>query len=750
MEKKTVIPIMTCFDKNYVIPAAVAFYSLLENASQEYFYKIYVLHTDISINLQEKLTKNISEFSSFASIEFINMENKFDDIWNKIYKGGHFSKEVMYKILVASIFPQYEKLVITDVDVVFLGDISSSYIDFDTAEEHYVAGIKPIGKLKSYYENSYKTSWTDEEIKKLGHICGGYLIANLKKIRKENMEEKFIDCFIKNGHRLNQMEQDVLNICCYPKIKYLPLEYVACTYMWDYYKNENDMKKDETYTEKEIKYAMENPIQLHYATRIKPWKNVDCTKSEEWFQYVTKTNFLTEYLQSLPEKIISTTVELEMLNKVNENILKRVINYIKKNPLFFLKSNFYYKLLAKLRKKLKFFRRKEIIYICDDVFPSKLSSFRYEEFLGYWNSFSDVQVLTSDKNLKHIGENKNFDELILDFNNQNRKSHHKITIYPFIDSISQQNFEMKVNEYRKKIAVLDFLNNLINDNNGYLELLEKYQIPFVFTLYPGGGFALDNKETNDKLQRVFNSKMFKKVIVTQEVVRNYLLKNSFCKSDKIEVIYGVVVPNNLLLTEIPDKKYFFENKETLDICFVAYKYMKEGKDKGYDIFIETAKELCKKYKNIKFHVVGTFNESDIDISEIKENITFYGPQTTEWFSEFYKDKDILLSPNRSNQLTKGAFDGFPTGTAVEAMLHKVMLLATDELRQNILFKDKKDLVLIKPEVSDIVNKVEYYYNNPKEIKEVSNSGYNVVKENYSYEKQVVARINILKEELEKM
>lgn len=26
------IPIMFCFDKNYVIPASVAFYSLLENA----------------------------------------------------------------------------------------------------------------------------------------------------------------------------------------------------------------------------------------------------------------------------------------------------------------------------------------------------------------------------------------------------------------------------------------------------------------------------------------------------------------------------------------------------------------------------------------------------------------------------------------------------------------------------------------------------------------------------------------------
>ena len=32
---------MHCFDNNYVIPAGVAFYSLLENANPNYFYKIY-------------------------------------------------------------------------------------------------------------------------------------------------------------------------------------------------------------------------------------------------------------------------------------------------------------------------------------------------------------------------------------------------------------------------------------------------------------------------------------------------------------------------------------------------------------------------------------------------------------------------------------------------------------------------------------------------------------------------------------
>ncbi|WP_180762735.1 hypothetical protein [Helicobacter sp. 12S02232-10] len=32
--KKQAIPVMFCFDKNYVIPASVAFYSLLKNAGE--------------------------------------------------------------------------------------------------------------------------------------------------------------------------------------------------------------------------------------------------------------------------------------------------------------------------------------------------------------------------------------------------------------------------------------------------------------------------------------------------------------------------------------------------------------------------------------------------------------------------------------------------------------------------------------------------------------------------------------------
>jgi len=124
-ETKINIPIMFCFDKNYVIPAAVAFYSLMENASKNYNYTFYILHSDIEEKQELKLKETIKEFKN-CELEFINMDNKLEDFWKENYKGGHFSKEVMYKLLVASLFPNLDKIIVSDVDVVFLNGTRTS------------------------------------------------------------------------------------------------------------------------------------------------------------------------------------------------------------------------------------------------------------------------------------------------------------------------------------------------------------------------------------------------------------------------------------------------------------------------------------------------------------------------------------------------------------------------------------------------------------------------------------------------
>lgn len=126
-DDKQIIPIMHCFDDNYVIPASVSFLSMLENANPRYFYKLYVLHTDISEKNQNTLNSIVSKFNN-ADLQFIDMNNKFDDEFDTMKNKAHYSKEVLYKLLAPTIFPQYEQLIITDVDVVFCGDIAEIYI----------------------------------------------------------------------------------------------------------------------------------------------------------------------------------------------------------------------------------------------------------------------------------------------------------------------------------------------------------------------------------------------------------------------------------------------------------------------------------------------------------------------------------------------------------------------------------------------------------------------------------------------
>ena len=262
--------------------------------------------------------------------------------------------------------------------------------------------------------------------------------------------------------------------------------------------------------------------------------------------------------------------------------------------------------------------------IIDEMFPNPLSAFRRQEFGSYLNEFQEIKFYASGSS------NLNFnsiEELIADFKKRLPKHAHQIEIFK-PDTI-----------INAKLVYLVFLGNAYS----HIDYLEKIKTPFAFTLYPGGSFGLNNAESDRKLKRVTSSPYFRRVIVTQEVTYNYLIENKYCNPDQIEYIYGVVVPIEQIQADYPGKKHFGPDKHTLDICFVAAKYTEKGVDKGYDVFIDVARKLCEKYDNIHFHVVGGFGEQDIDVTGIKDKITFYGYRLTEWFDDFYTDKDLILS-----------------------------------------------------------------------------------------------------------
>lgn len=296
---KTTIPVIHCFDTRYVPAAAVAFLSMLEHASPDYDYRLFVMHTDITPDQQSRLQQVISRFPN-AALEFIEMHDKWSDMFGRIRVKAHYSKEMLYKLLTPELFATFDKAIITDVDVLYRGDISQSFVDFDVQgsdSEYYCAGISykdldleyKKGGSQEEFQNKYK-GYTEQERKSLAEgVGGGYLILNLKQMRLHNLSASFCGCLQRKAKLLVQAEQDVINICCYPHIKYLNPREMVCTYLWEWTTKEERQR---------LHSILENPIQVHFATGVKPWNNSSCLFIEEWFSYLIRTPFLKDVLLS--------------------------------------------------------------------------------------------------------------------------------------------------------------------------------------------------------------------------------------------------------------------------------------------------------------------------------------------------------------------------------------------------------------------------------------------------------------------
>ena len=298
------------------------------------------------------------------------------------------------------------------------------------------------------------------------------------------------------------------------------------------------------------------------------------------------------------------------------------------------------------------------ICVLDDFFPNLLTGFRVAEYNTYLTEFKNLQILSS------YGH---FEEHHLQYALQ----------YP--------QFASRVRQFSpsalagSRLAYLNFLNNAIQ----FLPHLTEANLPFLLTLFPGGGFGLHEPESDAKLLRVLTSPLLRAVIVNQLITRDYLL--DFAERHQLPPISLQVLPGlslNPIYFEISDRSWFGAGKPQMDICFVAEKYMPAGANKGYPEFIAAAHQLAAVDERLRFHVVGSFDANDINVQALGDRLRFYGRLNTAELKTFFLGMDLIVSPNRPYLLHPGNFDGFPTGCCAEAALCGVAVMATDILHQN--------------------------------------------------------------------
>jgi lipopolysaccharide biosynthesis glycosyltransferase len=118
------IPIFFAVDDNYIPFLGVALKSLIDNASKEYKYIIKVLFTSVEKENMDKIKKYES---NNVEIEFVDLNSKVKQISHKLYTRDYFSNTTYYRLLIPDLYPEYDKVLYLDSDIVVLKNIADLY-----------------------------------------------------------------------------------------------------------------------------------------------------------------------------------------------------------------------------------------------------------------------------------------------------------------------------------------------------------------------------------------------------------------------------------------------------------------------------------------------------------------------------------------------------------------------------------------------------------------------------------------------
>ena len=256
------IPIFYACDDNFVKYTIVSLTSMIENASKDAYYHIYVLHTYISDDMKQKLYDLQNE--NFE-VSFCNVTKPLEAIYNRLPIRDYYSKTTYYRLFIAEIFPEYDKAIYIDSDTVVQGDISKLYaIDIG---DNYVGGCHEQAMVQVDVYGTYVEKVMG--ISRHNIFNAGMIVINCEQWRERHVLDKFIDLLHVYDFVVTQ-DEDYLNVICKDRVYWLDQR-------WN------------TEIFGVIPYPIEEACILHYIMTSKPWHYADCRHGDIFWKYAEKT-----------------------------------------------------------------------------------------------------------------------------------------------------------------------------------------------------------------------------------------------------------------------------------------------------------------------------------------------------------------------------------------------------------------------------------------------------------------------------
>ena len=270
-------------NNQYTYPSLVSITSILENSFSHTYYIFYILIDKNTYKDENKIKfKNLEQKYERCEINIIEVsEESFKNANTKRYPSATY-----YRLLLAELIPDLNRIIYLDGDTLIYSDLSEM-INLDMGNNI----------MLGFVDNSYHKA-EEFGIKTYNYIVAGVLLINLKKIRKENITQKFFEFMDENKDKLSQEDQTVINIVLNGRIGFLPPKFGIWNFnsknaviLHNNYGNKNFNIK--AYEEEEILNAWYAPSVLHFV-RAKPWKKrtryTHVQFHEDWWKYAKMTD----------------------------------------------------------------------------------------------------------------------------------------------------------------------------------------------------------------------------------------------------------------------------------------------------------------------------------------------------------------------------------------------------------------------------------------------------------------------------
>lgn len=257
-EEEQSIPAIFITDNKYAFPTAVAISSLMFNAKDPSSFDVYVIGDCLDDDMKNLIV------SSGIHVTVVEADKDFSEV---NFEHAHVTKAALNKFFIPELFPDLNKALYLDSDMLFLGDLKELF-DQELGS-NLIAAVPDYHIITSNYMRIINQEGCTN------YFNSGMLLMDLAGMRKGGYSERLLQKKIKLSANIkfSFMDQDALNLVFYGRIKYLPIKY---NFLNVYYseKSEYEMHEVSGMPMADVIEAYEKPHVLHIGGGNKPWNSL--------------------------------------------------------------------------------------------------------------------------------------------------------------------------------------------------------------------------------------------------------------------------------------------------------------------------------------------------------------------------------------------------------------------------------------------------------------------------------------------